>query len=176
MHLRLIFLPTLFAILSCCAEITELHCSNINWYDFGYQTGLDGKSSSVIANEAGICRGSASLPREDRALEGYRVGLSSYCTPRNAFEVGQRGEDLSSACAPQELSLMQQPHLIGLRDRRLWLQIQELEQDRDTLRDRQDDTDIDEDTRREIQRDIRDIDRRIDRLEDRRFLLLTLIN
>ncbi|MFQ6549961.1 DUF2799 domain-containing protein [Aestuariibius sp. 2305UL40-4] len=176
MHLRLISIPVLFMILSSCAEITDLHCANINWYDFGYRTGLDGKSSSVVTREAGVCRASATLPDEDRALEGYRAGLRAYCTPRNAFRVGQRGEDLSTACTRDELSVMEQSHLVGLRDRRLWQQIRNLERDRDALRDRRDNADIDDDTRREIRRDIRDIDRRIDRLEDRRLLLLALLD
>ncbi|MDX8354769.1 DUF2799 domain-containing protein [Cognatiyoonia sp. IB215182] len=176
MHLRLILIPVFFTLLSACAELTDFHCGNINWYDFGYNAGLEGKSSLVITREAALCDGSATLPRADRALEGYNAGLRNYCTPRNAFSVGQRGEELSPACPSAELSLMRQPHLIGLRDHRLLQQIKDLEQDRDALETQRDSTEIDEDTRRQIRRDIRDIDGRIDRLEDRRLLLLMLVS
>ncbi|MBY5931970.1 DUF2799 domain-containing protein [Tateyamaria omphalii] len=175
MHLRVLLLPSLIVTLTSCAEITDLHCANINWYNFGYQTGLDGKPSSVITSEAGICRASAAAPREDLALQGYRAGLENYCTPTNAFRIGQRGGALSSFCAPEKLSLMRQPHQNGLQDRRLSRQIRELETERDRLRDQRDRIDIDEDRRAEIRRDIRALERRIDRLEDRR-LLLSLVN
>ncbi|WP_147112298.1 DUF2799 domain-containing protein [Tateyamaria sp. syn59] len=168
-------LPSLILTLTSCAEITDLHCANINWYNFGYQTGLDGRSSSVVTGEASICQASATAPREDLALEGYRAGLENYCTPTNAFRIGQRGGELSSFCAPEELSLMQQPHQRGLQDRRLSTQIRDLETERDRLLDLRDRADTDEDRRAEIRGDIRELDRRIDRLGDRR-LLLTLVD
>ena len=176
MQLRFVSLPVLFLSLTACAEITNLHCANINWYDFGYQTGLDGRSSSNITREANICRGSSTPPDEDRALDAYRVGLRNHCTPENAFRVGQRDGTLSTACTSRQLAEMQQPFQIGLQDNRLSNQIARLHFDRDNLRDRLDQVDPDSYERREIRRDIRDIDRRIDRLEDRRLLLLALLN
>ncbi len=176
MHLRLISIPVLFISLSSCAELTDLHCANINWYDFGYQAGLDGKPSSDITREANICRGSTTPPNEDRASQGYRAGLRAHCTPQNAFRVGQRDGTLSSACTVEQLSVMQQPFQIGLQDRRLSQRITDLRSDRKDLRDRLDELEPDDSERREIRRDIRDIDRQIDRLEDRRLLLLALLD
>ncbi|MEJ8561145.1 DUF2799 domain-containing protein [Yoonia sp. GPGPB17] len=173
--MRFLLFPSLILTLTSCAELTDLHCANINWYNFGYQTGLDGKPASVITGEAGICRASATPPREDLALQGYRVGLENYCTPTNAFRIGQRGEELSSFCMPEKLSLMRQPYQSGLQDLRLSEQIKGLEAERDRLQDQRDRADTDEDRRAEIRRDIRALDRRIDRLGDRR-LLLAFIN
>lgn len=89
--------------LSACATLNESECQTVNWQQLGDNDGSQGHASTRIAKHSKACE-KHGLPVNVAAYnQGWRAGISRYCTPQNGFNVGSRGAAYKGTC-PSEFA------------------------------------------------------------------------
>ena len=85
--------------LSACTTISEDDCMIGAWGEYGYEDGIQGRSSERIADYAKTCGEYGVTPDRTAYLEGYDQGILKYCTYERGYERGERGESYNQACS-----------------------------------------------------------------------------
>lgn len=85
--------------LSACETISEEDCEIGAWGDFGYQDGVNGRSSGRVAEYAKRCGEFGIQPDRSTYLEGYQQGIVKYCTYERGYERGENGDSYNQACS-----------------------------------------------------------------------------
>lgn len=93
-HLRLLAL--LFLLTGCTAGMEDL-IANGDWYEIGYRDGIKGQ-------QARSYRVLSKLGTVDRSQydEGYLQGVSEYCNPNVAYQIGLSGQLYEGVCEGTE--------------------------------------------------------------------------
>ena len=110
----LVLLPAL-ALLAACATLNEDQCRAGNWYEIGINDGAKGRSSDFIFQHAKACNEFGIAPKAAPWREGRNEGLKQYCTPTNAYRIGQRGQHLNPVCTGDKLSRLLRANDRGLQ-------------------------------------------------------------
>ena len=77
--------------LSACATLNESECQTVDWRQLGDSDGSQGHGQTRIAKHAKACK-KHGIPIGTAAYnEGWRAGISRYCTPQNGYNIGRRG-------------------------------------------------------------------------------------
>jgi hypothetical protein len=86
-------------LLPAGAHATVFSCGNANWIYAGYLKGYSGSLSTTLADIKKTC--ASSIGEEGvRALEqGYKIGLSDYCTPEEAYYQGRTDRTYQGVCS-----------------------------------------------------------------------------
>ncbi|MDO4897165.1 MAG: DUF2799 domain-containing protein [Moraxella sp.] len=113
---RLLSLSIVCLIMSGCATTSTLKakdCTVANWQEIGYQDGIRGASSQMILRHTDTCQGQAT---PDRKLweTGRQQGLTEYCTPTNAYNLGRTGRTLTGVCE-HNLDELHRANIMGLQ-------------------------------------------------------------
>lgn len=103
MELKLIFatgIATLLSVtaLSGCETISESECVAGNWADLGYRDGVNGASSSRIAEYVDKCSEFGASVDRNRYMQGYDRGLDRFCVYDRGFALGEKGSSYKSVC------------------------------------------------------------------------------
>lgn len=89
--------------LSACATLNEDECQTVDWKQLGDSDGTQGHGQTRIAKHAKACERHG-VPINTAAYnEGWRAGISRYCTPQNGFNIGRRGASHAGTC-PSDLA------------------------------------------------------------------------
>lgn len=96
--MRCLFLIPAFALLAGCATLNESQCRSGNWHDIGLRDGAAGRSADFIIQHAKACNRHGIAPKASPWRKGRKAGLKHYCTPANAYEIGQKGRPLNPVC------------------------------------------------------------------------------
>lgn len=102
-------------MLSACQStkpaITAEQCSHTDWYEQGQKDGKFGAYPYEYSHYAKHCP----LASQDIKAwgEGRVLGLKTYCTKANAYELGRRGLELRQICPEEGLLEIQQSHSLG---------------------------------------------------------------
>ena len=101
MKIKLFLLSTAMLYLNGCATMTQSECLNANWRIIGIEDGADGQLSSYLGEHRKACAPYNVIPDLNAYLDGHRAGVQQYCTPQNAYNVGERGKKYQGVCPPE---------------------------------------------------------------------------
>ena len=116
-------------ILASCATLTESQCQTDDWFEIGKSDGARGRPLDFIFEHAKACNEFGIAPKAEPWRAGRIEGLKTYCTPRNAYNIGQRGQKLSPVCTGDNLSRLQTANMRGIRWHRVSREIRDVERD-----------------------------------------------
>lgn len=84
--------------LSACATLNESECQTVDWKQLGDSDGSQGHGQTRIAKHAKACEKHGIAINTAAYNEGWRAGISRYCTPQNGFNIGRRGGSYAGTC------------------------------------------------------------------------------
>jgi len=85
-------------LLSGCANLSKEECLNADWYEIGYNDGVEGKKRSRLNNHIKACAEYHVSAQTQPYFKGREKGLKSYCTVENALQIGLRGYSYNHVC------------------------------------------------------------------------------
>jgi hypothetical protein len=86
-------------LLAGCASMSENECLYADWQAIGFEDGAVGMPSSAVTSRRQACAKAGVTPDMAAYLAGRDQGLTEYCTPGNAFRVGENGAGYAGVCA-----------------------------------------------------------------------------
>lgn len=101
-----LFLLLCVLALGSCATLSEDECRAGDWRSIGFEDGAAGRDAAFISRHRGACAAFGLSPDLNAWLAGRQSGLQQYCTPANAYAIGQRGGSVNPVCpvgAAQEM-------------------------------------------------------------------------
>lgn len=135
MHLLITRQTVAFAtlFLVSCASLSESECQSGNWQAIGYRDGSVGRLPTYFAKHANACSqyGIATNQYQQNLWEqGRQQGLKQYCTPQNAYRIGQSGKQLAPVCLSHQQSSLYNAHRQGIAYHELNAEIRRLQKQR----------------------------------------------
>lgn len=82
-----------------CETISENDCITGAWAEYGYEDGLNGRSSDRVADYAKKCAEFGVRPDSEAYLTSYDRGIVKYCTYERGYERGENGDSFNQACS-----------------------------------------------------------------------------
>lgn len=102
-----------FVLLPGCATLSKQECMTGNWQTIGYTDGVAGYYADRLASHAKACAKAGVAPDYQAWELGRQQGLKQYCTPANAYALGQRGRQLNGVCPSAVMPQLQQLNAQG---------------------------------------------------------------
>lgn len=91
----------ILSTLSGCASLNKQECLNANWRTIGFEDGSRGYPASRIGSHRSACAEHGIAPDLAAYTAGHEQGLQQFCTPRNGYLVGLRGQQHANLCPDQ---------------------------------------------------------------------------
>ena len=88
-------------LLSGCASMSVEQCKTANWYQIGEKEGASG-SGSLLDRHYKACQKVQVIPNQTQYEQGFKKGLSYYCTPRTVFDYALQGRGNYEYCPLQQ--------------------------------------------------------------------------
>lgn len=73
-------------------------CQFADWKNWGREDAINGRSFKSFSRHASICQKFKFRIDKKSYQEGYNIGLESYCTKSNGYQVGKSGETYRKIC------------------------------------------------------------------------------
>ena len=108
-----IFMLVIATVLSGCATLSKSECQVANWQAIGYTDGTQGRYPDYVMQHAKACGKIDILPDTKAWESGRQKGLTQYCTPANAYQLGTKGKTLNAVCPTHQLSTLTAAHEQG---------------------------------------------------------------
>ena len=105
--MRILLALAPLAFLAACASLSETECRSGNWFEIGRDDGSNGRAASFIREHAKACNDFGIAPNAGAWRKGREEGLKTYCTRRNAYDIGARGRTLSNVCPASRQSALE---------------------------------------------------------------------
>lgn len=123
------FALILFAALALgsCATLSEEECRAGDWRGIGIEDGQRGRAADFIDRHREACAKVGVTPDIAAWAAGRQLGLQSYCTPENAYDIGRNGRILNTVCPLTSLATLQAANRKGLTYHRIGQDIADLE-------------------------------------------------
>lgn len=86
----------------CATKLSEENCASMNWYQKGYDLGVQGRNYSNLKQEREQCARYEISVDDDRYQAGWRAGTRVYCTPQQGYQLGANGQGMPNVC-PEDL-------------------------------------------------------------------------
>jgi uncharacterized protein DUF2799 len=99
---KIIFIFTIFICLTGCATMNQSECNNADWQIIGMEDGAKGHLPSYLGEHRTACAEYNISPDLEAYTQGHHIGVKQYCTAKNGFNVGNKGNHYNSVC-PSEL-------------------------------------------------------------------------
>jgi len=96
--LKILILGLLSLLLISCASLSKEECLNGDWYEIGYEDGINGKPRKRLSKHIKACAEYNVRADKNHYMQGREKGLQSYCTLENALQVGLNGETYEHVC------------------------------------------------------------------------------
>ena len=100
-------------------------CRSSDWFEKGRQDGATGATPQWESHKS-YCGPIFNEESKSLYMNGYHAGLTDYCTPENAFKIGQMGGPATNQCPEVMKETFQQGHSKGLQSRDLKTKNEEL--------------------------------------------------
>lgn len=96
--MKLVYILSLLMFVSACQTTEKSTCVEQDWYEIGRRSGVMGEMPHNLAIEFAAC-GTESKKRASSLYEnGRNAGLTQYCQPSNAYELGKLNEPYNEVC------------------------------------------------------------------------------
>lgn len=102
-------------LLAGCASMSKSECLYADWQAIGFEDGSVGMPASAVSSRRQACAKAGVTPDMDAYLAGRDQGLQEYCTPGNAFRVGENGGGYSGVCARHDEASFLDQYRVGAR-------------------------------------------------------------
>ncbi|MGF1784652.1 DUF2799 domain-containing protein [Photobacterium swingsii] len=93
---------TVLTLLSGCASMSPDECKTADWYQVGYQDGVNGNNPSIINDYSKDCAEAGVSADHARWKEGFDKGTILYCSPDNGYQVGIAGKEYYGVCQSEQ--------------------------------------------------------------------------
>lgn len=127
--MRILLAVLALITVASCATLSENECQSGDWFEIGKEDGARGRALDFIVQHAKACNEFGIAPQADPWRAGRVEGLKTYCTPRNAYNIGQRGRKLAPVCTGDNLRRLQALNARGIRWHRITREIRDVERD-----------------------------------------------
>ena len=84
--------------------MNQAECLNADWRLIGMEDGAGGHLPSYLGNHRSACAYYDVTPNLDAYMSGHKVGVKQYCTAKNGYNEGKRGDTYNGVC-PQSLEI-----------------------------------------------------------------------
>lgn len=121
--LFLFFLP--LACSNSPVREVQATCDSIDWYEKGRQDGATGNHPRTDEYKKN-CHNQFNTENQALYTNGYHAGLTDYCSPENAFQIGQMGGAAENHCPDLMKETFKKNHKKGAESRELKDRNQEL--------------------------------------------------
>lgn len=105
-----------FNLAACTSYFKRKDCENINWFDHGKEVALHGQwlnSDNTLLE----CRKVEAKIDEVQLDQGFKAGMSEYCSGDKAYQVGKSGDNFSrDLCEGPSINSILARHAQGIRD------------------------------------------------------------
>lgn len=85
-------------VLPGCTQSEKRACSEVDWYQIGRRDGAVGKTEDYFQKYNNYCREHERSQAQSLYFHGREAGLSIFCEPNNAFELGHAGVGYDHVC------------------------------------------------------------------------------
>jgi hypothetical protein len=88
---RLLLITSALSLVSCASYMKRKECEKVNWFEHGKQVAMRGSwlNADPLLNE---CRKVEAEISETQVDQGFKNGVSVYCTPTRAEMIGKSGD------------------------------------------------------------------------------------
>ncbi|MEP1446213.1 MAG: DUF2799 domain-containing protein [Paraglaciecola sp.] len=101
MYLRFLALASVTVLLSNCANMNESDCLTADWQLIGFEDGSLGKNESHVSQHRKDCSEHGVTPDLGMYRQGHFEGSKQFCTTRNGFNRGLKGQEYNRNCPQQ---------------------------------------------------------------------------
>jgi hypothetical protein len=95
--MRKIIVMAMLSVLTACASSPEQLAKQGDWYQIGYQDGVSGHTQRSYKELTSL----GAVKQADYEL-GYTEGVSEYCNPDFAYQIGLSGQYYEGVCEGTE--------------------------------------------------------------------------
>ena len=99
-------------LLGGCAGMDKSQCLTADWRTIGFEDGANGKAETAISSYRQDCADHGVAPDLNAYRLGHSEGSAVFCTSRNGFNVGKRGDSYQQSCS----ATLEEDFLAGYRD------------------------------------------------------------
>lgn len=85
-----------------CATLSQNECNTADWRSIGLEDGSRGYPVNRVGAHRKACSEYGIQPDLEQYRLGHGEGVRIYCQPENGYQIGKRGDSLSSLC-PDEM-------------------------------------------------------------------------
>lgn len=89
------------ALLAGCGSnpsVSKNQCLANDWQTLGYRDGVNGRRSTELLKHQDACLKHGVTPDRQQYTMGWQQGVREYCTPNNAFYIGETGAGHYNIC------------------------------------------------------------------------------
>lgn len=80
------------------ASVSQNQCIASDWETLGYRDGVNGVRSSRLLAHQDACVEHGIIPDRTAYMRGWQEGVTEYCQPNRAFEIGELGQGHDNVC------------------------------------------------------------------------------
>jgi hypothetical protein len=92
---------TAVALVGCSSGISEL-AKEGRWQELGFRDGAKGLNQRTPSRLSELGEQSAQSVDYSSYEEGYLTGISEYCNPNHAYQIGLSGQSYNGVCDSEE--------------------------------------------------------------------------
>ncbi len=96
-----------------CASMSEDECLSADWYTIGFEDGSRGYAPNHIGNHRKSCAKHGVTPSFESYSKGHARGLTHYCVPNTAFNLGSEGRIFPQICLSLSTPEMEEAFELG---------------------------------------------------------------
>lgn len=130
--LNLVCLLSLIGCTHSPLSSTQATCQSTDWYEKGRQDGATGNKANTEKHQ-NTCGNSFTSEAQALYMNGFHAGMTDYCSPENAFQIGQMGGSAENDCPELMKESFMRSYKKGLESRSLKAKNQKLAQKIETL-------------------------------------------
>lgn len=113
---KLILFGVLLSLTGCASYFKRKSCEQINWFEHGKKVALSGQwlnSDSTVSE----CRKVEAEISESQLDQGFKAGMSKYCSKEQAYQTGKLGDFFSrDLCEGPQINVLLNEHKKGVKD------------------------------------------------------------
>lgn len=113
---KVILFCAALALTGCASYFKRKSCEQINWFEHGKKVALSGQwlNSDTTVSE---CRKVEAEISESQLDQGFKAGMSKYCSREQAYQIGKLGDFFSrDLCEGPQINVLLNEHKKGVKD------------------------------------------------------------
>lgn len=130
MKTKLIILALSALLASGCSTLSKQDCQTYNWDEVGYQDALSGQPAERFHYYQEACSAHDITPPRHAYTQGHERGLHEFCTAKNGFHWGRRGQKYNESCPPHAEDIFLNAYRDGHILHTIWHEVEMLQDEK----------------------------------------------